>query len=169
VIAARVDAETCRAVEQFLFREAELLDGGMFEDWLDLFSDDARYIVPVRVTRQRGADDVSDEMAHMDENARSLRIRVQRIRTGHAWAEDPPSRTRHFVSNVRVSTATDGELEVRCNLLVYRNRGSSSDHDLLSGERTDVLRRHGDSWLIARRRVVLDQATLGTKNLGIFL
>ena len=78
-------------------------------------------------------------------------------------------RTRHFVSNVRARELDAGQTEVRSNLLLYRNRGSDPGHDLLSGERIDALRRQDGGWRLARRRVLLDQATLGTKNLGIFL
>lgn len=163
-------ADVSAAVEDFLFQEAQLLDEGRFDEWLDLLAEDLVYQVPVRVTRERaGPSEVSTAMFHMDETRRSLQLRVQRLRTGHAWAEDPPSRTRHFIANIRLRELSEAEVEVRSNLLLYRNRGSDPGHDLLSGERFDLLRRHGDGWRLARRRVILDQATLGTKNLGIFL
>jgi ethylbenzene dioxygenase beta subunit len=163
-------AELSAEVEAFLFHEAQLLDEGRFEEWLQLLTDDVVYQVPVRATRERGGPaELSDEMFHMDETRRSLELRVERLRTGHAWAEDPPSRTRHFLSNLRIRQLPWPEVEVRSNLLLYRNRGSDSGHDLLSGERIDVLRRQSEGWQLARRRVILDQVTLGTKNLGIFL
>lgn len=160
--------------QTFLFEEAERLDSRRFEDWLDLLADDLVYRVPVRVTRERGPlPEVSDDMFHMDETLTTMRWRVQRLATDFAWAEDPPSRTRHCVSNIRVRRATSTEMQVSSYLLVYRNRGSDPGHDLLSGERHDLLRRTEsggvDGWRLARRQVVLDQATLGTKNLAIFL
>jgi 3-phenylpropionate/cinnamic acid dioxygenase small subunit len=160
------------AICQALFEEAELLDTGRFEEWLDQFTEDAVYQVPVRTTRERAAADceVSSEMFHLNESLHSLKVRVARLRTEFAWAEDPPSRTRHVVSNVRVRPAEQpDEVEARSYLLVYRNRGADAGHDLLSGEREDLLRRVDGRWRIARRRVVLDQSTLGTKNLAIFL
>ncbi len=163
-------AELRTEVEEFLLHEAQLLDEGRFDDWLELLAEDLVYQVPVRVTRERaGPSEVSADMFHMNETRRSLQLRVERLRTGHAWAEDPPSRTRHFVTNIRLRELTETEVEVRSNLLLYRNRGSDAGHDLLSGERFDVLRRQGDGCRLARRQVILDQATLGTKNLGIFL
>lgn len=160
----------------FLSEEAERLDQRRFEEWLALLADDLVYRVPVRVTRERGPlSDVATEMFHMDETLATLRWRVKRLATEFAWAEDPPSRTRHFVTNIRVRSSSPAHLEVRSNLLVYRNRGSDSGHDLLSGEREDVLRRSDqvtdgfEGWQLARRTVILDQATLGTKNLAIFL
>jgi 3-phenylpropionate/cinnamic acid dioxygenase small subunit len=158
------------SVSEFLFLEAELIDDGRFDEWLELLADDLEYQVPVRLTRERATrQDVSTEMFHLDETKATLRTRIARLKTEFAWAEDPPSRTRHFVSNVRVRPAGEDEIEVRSNVLIYRNRGSDPTHDLLSGERHDLLRRSGDGWLLARRCVVLDQATIGTRNLGIFL
>jgi 3-phenylpropionate/cinnamic acid dioxygenase small subunit len=159
--------------QAFLFEEAERLDRRRFQAWLELLADDIVYQAPVRVTRERGPlAEVSDEMFHLDENLTTLRWRVERLGTDFAWAEDPPSRTRHCVSNIRVRSASADQIEVSSYLLLYRNRGSDASHDLLSGERQDVLRRTGrgfDGWQLARRQVILDQATLGTKNLAIFL
>jgi 3-phenylpropionate/cinnamic acid dioxygenase small subunit len=158
------------AVGEFLSLEAELIDGGRFDEWLELLADDLEYQVPVRLTRERATrHDISTEMFHLDETKATLRIRIERLKTEFAWAEDPPSRTRHFVSNIRVRQLSQNEVEVRSNVLIYRNRGSDASHDLLSGERRDLLRRDGDGWKLARRCVVLDQATIGTRNLGIFL
>jgi 3-phenylpropionate/cinnamic acid dioxygenase small subunit len=160
-----------REVCAWLYLEAELLDEGRFSDWLELLAEDIVYQAPVRLTRERATgNDISTEMFHFDETKATLRLRVERLKTEFAWAEDPPSRTRHFVSNVRVQAADRAdELRVRSYVLVYRNRGSDPGHDLLSGERHDLLRRQDGAWRLARRCTVLDQATLGTKNLGIFL
>jgi ethylbenzene dioxygenase beta subunit len=154
--------------EEFLYREAELLDDGRFREWLDLLTDDVRYRVPVRQTRERGESGVSDEMFHLDEDRDSLTLRVDRLETGFAWAEDPPSRVRHFVTNVR-ARPRDDELAVRSNLLLYRGRWDRAEHDLLSAERHDVLRPGPDGLRLAARTVVLDATTLPTLNLAIFL
>jgi 3-phenylpropionate/cinnamic acid dioxygenase small subunit len=94
---------------------------------------------------------------------------VRRLGTDVAWAEDPPSFTRRFVTNVRIDPADPFELRVRDYLLLYRSRGDRGVYDLLSGERHHVLRPNNGSFQIASRRVILDQASLGTKNLGVFL
>ena len=163
-------------VVDFLYREAELLDEGRYREWLALLTEDVRYQVPIRQARERGADEsavtgVSTEMFHLDEDRSSLELRVERLETGFAWAEDPPSRIRHFVSNVRAARAEgrEDELVVRSSVLVYRSRWDRPEHDLLSGERHDVLRRAGDGWLLALRSVVLDSTTLPTLNLSFFL
>jgi ethylbenzene dioxygenase beta subunit len=157
-------------VEEFLYREAELLDDGRLREWLALLTEDVRYQVPVRITKEHGAGDgVSDEMFHLDEDIHSLQLRVERLETGFAWAEDPPSRIRHFVANVRAEELGDDEAAVRSNVLVYRSRRDSAAHDVLSAERRDVLRRVDGRWRLARRRVILDSTTVPTLNLSFFL
>jgi PAH dioxygenase small subunit len=168
--AGPVPLELRIAVQDFVIEEAELLDSRRFDEWLALFTDDIEYRVPVRITRRLGNPDVVEDIFHFDENKASLGLRVRRLATNVAWAEDPPSLTRRFVTNMKVAWGQEsGELTVRSYLLLYRSRGDRGTHDLLSGEREDMLRLEGDRLRIARRRVVLDQATLGTKNLAVFL
>jgi phthalate 3,4-dioxygenase subunit beta len=167
---ATIDLETRLAIEDFLYHEAEQLDDRNYEAWLALFTDDVRYTAPVRVTRKSPAVDVVDDIGHFDETIQSLGLRVRRLRTDVAWAEDPPSHTRRIVGNVRVQPTDDpDEFTVRSNLLLFRSRGDMGAHDLIAGERHDVIRRVDGEWRIASRRAVLDQSSLGTKNLGVFL
>ena len=115
-------------------------------------------------------DDLSkeDELALMDENKDSLQRRVDRLDTGMAWAEDPPSRTRHFVSNVEVQPGDrEGELKVYSNFIMYRTR-AETEQDFYVGSREDVLRRVGDDFRIAYRKVTLDQNVLLAKNVSNF-
>jgi 3-phenylpropionate/cinnamic acid dioxygenase small subunit len=150
--------------------EAELLDDRRFEDWLELFTDDVSYEAPIRVTRKAPNPTVVDDISFFDENLHSLTLRVRRLRTDVAWAEDPPSHTRRFVTNIRVRpTANEDELDVRSSLMLFRSRGDMGAYDLIVGERFDVLRNVDGHLRIARRRIVLDQSSLGTKNLGVFL
>lgn len=167
---AKVDIATRIEVEDLLIDEAELLDDRRFEDWLALFTDDLEYTAPIRVSRKAPAVDVVDEIGHFDDTRASLELRVRRLRTDVAWAEDPPSHTRRLITNVRArATDVEGELEVRSNLLLFRSRGDRGAHDLIVGERHDRFRMVDGRWRIARRRTVLDQSSLGTKNLGVFL
>src|ERR671938_430558 len=115
----------------WLDHEAELLDAGRFEEWLDLLTEDVRYRVPVRMTRERGAtSDVRAGAPHFLENITTLRMRVERLKTEFAWAEDPPSRTRRFVTNVRPRPLVEA-LDVRSYLLLYRNRGEDSSAEII--------------------------------------
>ena len=173
-----------RDIEQFLYREARLLDERRFHDWLALFTDDVRYWMAARPNRypasskaiaildlQRyvGEDPVgSEELALFDETKETLAGRVARLDTGMAWAEDPPSRTRHFIANIEVEPGeADSEFRVRSNYIVYRNRGEM-EQDFYVGARDDLLRRIDGSWRIARRRLILDQNVVMAKNLSIF-
>lgn len=163
--------EERQEIEDFLYGEAALLDAGGLDDWLDLLTDDVSYRMPVRLTRERGKEaDYSTEMQYFWDDRATLTLRVQRLKTEFAWAEDPPSRTRHYVSNVRISATREShECEVRSYVLIYRNRGEVARHDLISGERTDILRRVNGAWKLARRVFLVDQATLGTPNLAILV
>src|SRR5215469_8112754 len=101
-----------REIEQLLYREARLLDERRFHEWLDLFTDDIRYWMVTRANRYPRSskavailepahlpnDDMAEEaaLAVLDEDKKSRAGRVARLETGMAWAEAPPSRTRHF-------------------------------------------------------------------------
>ncbi|MEU7003686.1 3-phenylpropionate/cinnamic acid dioxygenase subunit beta [Nonomuraea sp. NPDC046570] len=159
---------------QFLVEEAALLDRRDLAGWLRLLTDDVRYLMPVRVATARGAGfDTLADMAHFDEDLYALRKRVDRFATEHAWTEDPPSRTRHFITNVltfRAEAEGEGELRVESSLLLFRSRGDNREADLLSAGRTDLLRRAGGGELrLARREVLVDETVLRTQNLAIFL
>jgi len=159
-------------IEQFLYREAALLDERRHWEWLDLLTDDVEYWMPIRSTRARG-DEANEltklgEAAFFDENKAFLEERVRKLDTGFAWAEDPPSRTRHLVNNVRIlDRLSEADLLVTCNFIVYRTR-LSTDEDLWVGRREDTLRRVDGTWKIARRHIFLDQVMLSSKNLSIF-
>ncbi|MEW6471008.1 MAG: aromatic-ring-hydroxylating dioxygenase subunit beta [Actinomycetota bacterium] len=165
----RISGQVREEIEAFLMEEAELLDDGRLREWLELCTDDIRYEVPVRVTRERvSGRGITRDMAHWSDDWTALEMRVLRQETEYAWAEDPPSRTRHFVTNVRLNPGEgDDEIAVRSNVLLFRNRGDSPNHDLLSAERRDVVRRVDGRWKLARRRVILDHSTLPTHNLPI--
>lgn len=155
---------------QFLVDEAYLLDAQAYGEWLDLLTDDVHYVMPVRVTTALGAGfDSSPGMAHFDENKYSLSRRVARFLTEHAWTEDPPSRLRHHITNVRTfATDSDDHLIVESAELLFRSRGDVNAPAMVSCGREDLLRFDGN-WRIARRTVLLDESVLRMQNLAIFL
>ncbi|ETX09273.1 aromatic-ring-hydroxylating dioxygenase subunit beta [Candidatus Entotheonella palauensis] len=165
-------------VEQFLYMEARLIDDRKFRDWLDLFTDDVHYWMPTRINRLRdsAADPweigrelaSADEMAWFDDTKAGLEQRVIRLETGMAWAEEPRSRTRHFVTNVEITLGGHAdELQVRANFLVYRSR-LETEQDYFVGTREDVLRRVNGQLKIARRKIIYDATVSSAKNLSIF-
>jgi 3-phenylpropionate/cinnamic acid dioxygenase small subunit len=104
----------------------------------------------------------------MEETKDTLERRVARLDTGMAWAEDPPSRTRHIITNIEVEAGdSPDQMRVYSNFVMYRNR-SEVDQDFYVGSREDVLRREGGSLRIAYRKIVLDQNVLLAKNLSNF-
>ncbi len=169
-----VTPELHHAIEQFLYHEARLLDDRRFEEWYELLADDLRYVMPTRYNRMRRELDrefaASNEAQLFDEDKQSIAQRIRRLRSGTAWAEDPPSRTRHFVSNVVVSgTSSAGEFEVDCYYLLYRSR-LEREVEMFAGMRHDLVRRCdiAAGWQIVRRRIILDQTVLLARNLSFF-
>ena len=161
-----------RQVERFLYWEALLLDERRYEEWVALFTDDVHYWMPVRRDKPRrpgvGEFAQEHELAFFDETKDTLTRRVAKLATGLAWAEEPPSRTRHVISNVLADYgAPESEVLVSSNFVVYRTR-LETKQDLFFGRRDDLLRRDGESWKIARRKILLDQTVLSADNLSLF-
>jgi len=164
-------------IEDFLYREADLLDERHYDEWLALLADDVRYWMPMR--RNVKVDDLEREFTRegrdiswFDEGKETLIRRVRQIQTGIHWAEEPVSRISHLISNVQLveinpSAAEPVEVSARCRFLVYRNR-VETETDILVGKREDLLRRVESEWLIARRKIILDQNVLLSKNLTFF-
>jgi 3-phenylpropionate/cinnamic acid dioxygenase small subunit len=155
----------------FLFDEAEYLDDNRLDRWLELLHPDLDYEIPVRVTRERsaGAGFVTGAY-HMKETYASLQQRVARLSGDFAWAEDPPSRTRRIVGNVRaIPDGPSGELAVKSNTLLFRSRYDLVDYQLLAYERVDRVVVTDGILRLLRRRVHLDHTTLPIHNLAVFL
>lgn len=162
-------AENLFFCTDWLNRESALLDDQRLRDWFDLLHPELEYRVPVRITRERENGAGFSELAfHLDENYESMEVRVDRFLTDFAWAEDPPSRTRRIVSNVRVEAAESGSYEVRSNFLLYRGRLDAAEADLLAGERRDLLLSDEGAFKLRKREVRLDHSTIPSKNLGLF-
>jgi 3-phenylpropionate/cinnamic acid dioxygenase small subunit len=155
-----------------------------FHEWLDLFTDDLRYWMPGRSNcypkgskaivildpdRYSEADLTrDDELAILDETKETLSRRIARLEMGMAWAEDPPSRTRHMITNIEVEPGDAvSEIKVYANFLVYRSR-AETEQDFHVGARQDILRQVNGAWQIARRKIILDQSVLLAKNVSIF-
>jgi biphenyl 2,3-dioxygenase beta subunit len=165
------DINLQHSLEQFYTEEAAALDEKRFHDWLDLFADDTHYWMPIRRTRTVDQLDkeftAKDEMAYFDDDKAMLEMRVRKLDTGYSWSEDPPSRTRHVISNVRVVENKGDELTVETNFILYRTR-LNSEEDMWVGMRRDHLRKDADSYKIAERDIFLDQTVLLSKNLSNF-
>ena len=154
----------------FLFREARSLDRSDLQAWEAMLSEDIHYFMPIRQTRNTGEPDINRSMAHFDEDYASLKARIHRLGLRSAWAENPRSRTRRFVSNILVRVGAESDvLEVDSYLLLTRNRHDETDFMQLSCERHDWLRVTADGLKLCRREIIMDQVVLGLPNLAIFL
>lgn len=168
-----VDSRLQHEVEQFLYREARLLDEHRYMDWFGLLAEDIRYYMPIRTTRnaREANKEISTEpsFAHFDEDYSMMRSRMIKVTSEFGWAENPASRTRHLVANVIIDEVSANELIVRSAFILYRNR-LERQVDIFAGERVDVLRRVADErgFQIAKRTIMLDQSTLLANNLSVF-
>lgn len=173
--ATEVPVDTRLALSDFLFEEADLLDTWRFSDWLTLLAEDIHYWAPVRenrVFRERNRETAEPgTSAYFEESFDDLSQRVDRLYTHMAWAEEPPTRTRHLITNVRVrpSADEDSSFDVQSSFYVHRTR-LERDHDWIVGVRSDRIRRADTQagFVIARRKIVFDVATLLSKNLSSF-
>ncbi len=150
------------AVEAFLYSEARLLEDNRFDEWLECFSDDVRYWMPVRESTGASSDAAgnTDAFALYDDDKKSLTLRTLRIKTGIAHAEVPLSVTQRLITNVTAAPAAiDGEFDVNSSFMIYQERRGRHGTTFF-GRRIDLLRRNEGRLLIARRKIELAQAIL---------
>jgi len=113
------------AVEEFLFVEADLLDEWRLPEWLELFTDDATYSVPATDVPANASPDNS--LFYVADDRFRLSERVKRLMKRTAHAEFPHSRTRHVVSNVRIRSRADAEMEVSSAFITFRTKDGVTD------------------------------------------
>lgn len=142
-------------VEDFLYEEAEMLDEWRLDEWAALFTEDARYVVP---TTDLPEGDPDQDLVFINDDIVRLRARVKRLNSRHAHREFPRSRTRRFISNVRVRQVGDAELEVTANAQVYRFR--SGEAGPFVGHYRYVLKQVDGGLKIRYRRAVLDEEAI---------
>jgi 3-phenylpropionate/cinnamic acid dioxygenase small subunit len=163
-----------RECTRFLYREAELLDRGMFQQWFELLSPEIRYRVPVRTTRaKRDGEGFSETAFFFDDDHSSLKLRVARLVTDYAWTESPPARIRRNVTNVRVAPAPqlpmNDDFVLTSNLTLFSLVGETATPKILTGERQDIVRHDAGGWKLISRVVLLDTTIIGMDSLAIFL
>lgn len=142
-------------VEDFLFREAALLDEWRLQEWLELLTEDAAYYVPPTDVPE---GDVRNTLFIIADDAVRIRSRVKQLLGRFAWAESPPSRTRRLISNVRVLGVEGDDILVTANFAVYRMRYEEV-HTYIGRYNYRLVRR-GSDLLIRERRAILDNEAL---------
>lgn len=123
--ARTVDALERAQVEDFLYYEAELLDTWNLDEWLTLFTEDARYVIP---SNDEPDGDPARDLVLLDDDAVRLRARVERLNSRKAHREYPHSNTNHQVTNVRLRPVEDGDLPVSAAFTVWRFRSGRSSY-----------------------------------------
>ncbi|MBX3504709.1 MAG: 3-phenylpropionate/cinnamic acid dioxygenase subunit beta [Parvibaculum sp.] len=156
-------------IEQFLYAEAAMIDGREYRAWLDLWTEDCSYWMPIR--RTVTLSDIDREftkrgdMSFYDDSKQSLAMRVAKMESGSSWSEDPPSRTRHIVGNVRIIGVKGDETTVEVAFLLYRSRLNTEESTWV-GRRVDRLRRVGDGLKLCAREIYLDQTLIRATNMS---
>jgi 3-phenylpropionate/cinnamic acid dioxygenase small subunit len=147
-------------IETLLYREARLLDERRFDEWLALYTQDALYWVPAGGE----APDPKRHVSLVYDDRQRLELRIGRVQSAHAWAQDPPSMTNRAVTNIEPGEPAGDEVEVQSVLTLLELRASRQN--LYMARCRHTLRRNG-GWKIARKEVhllnrgeVIDNLTL---------
>lgn len=173
--APTIDERIERECTAFLFYEAELLDAWKLEAWIALLAPDLDYRIPVRTTRlKQDGEGFSRKAYVLAEDLGSIRMRAKRLESDFAWSENPRSRTRRMVANVRLSAGdaagdAPGCVHVKSNVAVFCHRGDEPTPVILTGERQDILQNTGAGWRLKNRLVLLDTTVLGMDAFSIFI
>jgi p-cumate 2,3-dioxygenase beta subunit len=146
---------TRQDVEDFLFKEAALLDEWRLDEWLALFETDATYEVP---TTDRPNSDPHGSQYYVWDDYELLSARVRRLKSRHAHAENPHSRTRRLVTNVRLGEVSGSSLQVHAAFLIYKIRDGNVDQFV--GRYEHVLAANGGGLRFRKRRAVLELEVL---------
>ena len=161
-------------VEQFLYKEARLLDERRLEEWLELLADELHYWMPMRRNIKFGDWDLEftsadTEINWFDEGKDILAGRIRQLNTGVHWPEEPVSRFEHLISNVEVVGVEGEEIHVNSKFHCYQNRLQDEVNQWV-GRREDLLRRDPETkFKIARRKIILAQNVMLPKVLNTFL
>lgn len=161
-------------VEQFLYKEARLLDERRLEEWLELLAEELHYWMPMRRNIKFGDWDLEftsseTEINWFDEGKDILAGRIRQINTGVHWPEEPVSRFEHLVSNVEVVGAEGDEIRVNSKFHCYQNRLQDEVNQWV-GRREDLLRRDPETkFKIVKRKIILAQNVMLPKVLNTFL
>lgn len=165
------DAQIELDCQRFLYREAEHLDRRQHDEWLAMLHPDIDYKIPVRSTRLvKEGDGFSANIFFMKEDLGTIEIRIARLKTDFAWSENPATRVRRMVSNIRVfKTEVDDEFLAISSIAAFCLRGDATTPTILTGERQDVLARSADGLRLKKRLILLDATVLEIEALSFFL
>lgn len=149
MLATRADSELMHDVEQFLFREARLADEHRYEEWEELWTDDAIYWVPANGENI----DPEKEMSIIYDNRSRIGLRVRQLLSGKRYTQDPRSSLRRIIGNIELLGRDGDDIRVAANSIVFE---SSQRGETIWGARNEyTLRREDDGFRLARKKVAL--------------
>ncbi len=167
--AQSIGADLYTRMQQRLYEEARLLDEERFDDWLNLLTDDVRYILPLPERRFRKDRTRQTWTAYIfDDDKEILQMRIARLKSGYVWSEDPHNNIRHLVNNVEVYPGDDRQtLRVNSVVEIHRSRLDGEEKRLIA-TRTDQWRAVGEDYYLARREGLFCHALVLDSNLNLF-
>jgi p-cumate 2,3-dioxygenase beta subunit len=151
------DAVARAEVEDLFYYEAELLDAWKLDRWLELLTDDATYYVP---PNDKPDGDHRYTLFTIADDIVRLRERIIRLKDPNCHAEYPPSRTRRFITNVRIAVIEGDAISASANFSIHRFRRGGAHQEFVGQYRYGLRRQHG-MLKIAERRAILDAEELG--------
>jgi 3-phenylpropionate/cinnamic acid dioxygenase small subunit len=164
-----INSDTFFVVQNFLALEAKLLDERRFDEWFQMLDDKIDYHVPIRLARLAYGDEMPQDAYRIRDDKNLIRIRIDRLQSGHCWAETPPSRTLRVVGSLIVQQKADDLVAVESAMILYRQRGHDQLGDVVPVRRQDELRLTSQGPRLSKRTAIITEVVLTTPNLGVFL
>ena len=165
-----MDYSTRESIHDFLSEEALILDERRFDDWYALLDDDIVYEVPLRIGMTNYQDEFPNQAYRILDNKKHIKNRIDRMASGLAWAEVPPSRTLRVIGSIKIEKTEDETVvNVHSATIMYRQRGHDEQGDIIPYRRVDTLKLTDQGIRLLKRKAILTEAVLKTPNLGVFL
>ena len=136
-------------VEQFLYHEAQLMDEHRFDEWLALWTQPALYWVP----SNRDEIDPKREVSLIYDDWVRIQLRIARLKSGFAHAQEPRSRMRRLISNIEIEEAAHNETIAQSNFILAELRRGKQD--MFAGRTTHLLRPYNGAFKIVSKKVLL--------------
>lgn len=161
------------SVMDFYHYEADLLDNARYDEWLNCLAEDAIYIMPVRMTMSKDVGNTLPETTgdvrsgYYDDTRQTLAMRLGNVAQRNAWGEVPGSRTRRFISNLRLRRVDDRHVEAVTNILFTSIREAELAPDIIVGERHDTIIVGAEGPLILKRAIYSDNGAIPARALTI--
>ncbi len=151
-----LDQAATAIATELLYRESSALDQREWDQWLDLYTEDAIYWVPAWRNEDEQTSDPNSEVSQIYHDSRTgLEERVMRVTSGKSVTAMPLPRTTHFITNVVVTKADEAGIQVAANFMVQLFQPQRGAHYVNFGDYELRLVKGGELWLIAAKTIHL--------------